>query len=195
MLTAGQTTTMVAVENPATGEVIGSVPNLSADEVAAAVARARAAQPAWAALGFERRAELLTRCRQWLIDNSDRVADSIVAENGKPYDEAFIEIAYVLTALEYWGRTAADLLADEPVQTGSIFVQGRTLLLRYTPVGVVGVIGPWNNPILNNFGDVIPALAAGNTALLKPSEIAPLTSLLMTEMTLASGSRPTSTRR
>ena len=61
-------------------------------------------------------------------------------------------------------------------------MKGRKLIVRYAPVGVVGVIGPWNYPLTNSFGDCIPALAAGNAVLLKPSEVTPLTSMLMGEM-------------
>ena len=73
-------------------------------------------------------------------------------------------------------------------------MKGRKLIVRYAPVGVVGVIGPWNYPLTNSFGDCIPALAAGNAVLLKPSEVTPLTSMLMGEMLRECGLPRTSTR-
>ena len=85
-------------------------------------------------------------------------------------------------ALEFWAKQAPAYLADEEIDSASPLVRGRKLVVRYAPLGVVGVIGPWNYPLKNSFGDCIPALAAGNAVVLKPSEITPLTSLLMAEM-------------
>ena len=173
----------ISVENPATGEVVGSVPNRSAAEVAEIVARARAAQPAWEALGFEGRGRIFMRAQKWVIDNSDRIVATIVSETGKTHEDAQLaEIAYAANAFGFWAKNAPEFLADERVRSASVFVRGKRLLTRYRPLGVVGVIGPWNFPLTNSFGDCIPALAAGNAAVLKPSEQTPLTSLLMAEM-------------
>jgi acyl-CoA reductase-like NAD-dependent aldehyde dehydrogenase/choline dehydrogenase-like flavoprotein len=173
----------IAVENPASGKTVATLPALDADAVAAMVAAAREAQPGWAKLGFERRGELLMAARGWMVANGERVVETICAETGRPADESqFAELAYGIGALEFWAKRAPAYLADEPVETASPFVRGRRLLVRYAPVGVVGVIGPWNYPLNNSFGDCIPALAAGNAVVLKPSEVTPLTSLLMAEM-------------
>ncbi len=172
----------IAVENPATGEIIRHVPVTGPDEVRALAARARAAQPAWEALGFEGRARILRRAQKWVVDNSERIVGTIVAETGKAYEDAQLaEISYAATAFGFWAKHAEEFLADEKVKAGTPFVAGRKLVVRYRPLGVVGVIGPWNYPLTNTFGDCIPALAAGNAVVLKPSEITPLTSLLMTE--------------
>ena len=173
----------IEVENPATGQVIGRVPNKGPDEVAAAVARARAAQPAWEALGFEGRGRVLRRAQKWMIDHSDRVIETIVSETGKTWEDALIaEISYGASAFGFWAKAAPEYLAEERVRSSNLFVKGARLVVRYQPLGVVGVIGPWNYPLTNSFGDCIPALAAGNAAVLKPSEVTPLTSLLMAEM-------------
>ena len=178
----------IDVENPATGTVIRSVAVTAPDEVAALVARARAAQPGWEALGFEGRGRVLRAMRRWLVENTDRVIDTIVAESGKTHEDALMaEVAYGAAALGFWAKRAPKYLADEKVHTSSPFVAGRKLVVRHRPVGVVGVIGPWNYPLNNSFGDCIPALAAGNAVVLKPSEITPLTSLLLAEGLLASG--------
>src|SRR5215217_3348341 len=172
----------IPVENPATGEVIATVPVASAEEVRAIVARARAAQPAWEAIGFEERARVLRRAQKWVVDNSDRIVETIVSETGKTHDDALInEIGYAASAFGFWAKHAAGYLADEKVRSSSPFVAGRKLVVRYRPLGVIGVIGPWNYPLTNSFGDCIPALAAGNAVVLKPSEVTPLTSLLMAE--------------
>ena len=182
MATVEQETTGITVENPATGAVIATVPTLSTDEVRALVARARAAQPAWEALGFEERGKVLRRAQKWVVDNSDRIVDTIVSETGKTHDDAVLnEILYASTAFGFWAKHAAGYLADEKVRSSSPFVAGRKLVTRYRPLGVIGVIGPWNYPLTNSFGDCIPALAAGNAVVLKPSEVTPLTSQLMAE--------------
>ncbi len=173
----------IAVANPATGETIATVPELGADDVAALVAAARAAQPAWAEAGFDGRAEVLLAARRWLVANGERVVETICAETGRPADETqFAELSYGLSALEFWPKMAPSYLADEEVASASPFVRGRQLKVRYAPLGVIGVIGPWNYPFNNSFGDCIPALAAGNAVVLKPSDVTPLTSLLMAEM-------------
>jgi acyl-CoA reductase-like NAD-dependent aldehyde dehydrogenase len=172
----------IPVENPATGQVIGSVRNRSADEVEEIVAHARAAQPGWEALGFPARARVLRRAQKWVMDNADRIIARIVSETGKTYEDAMVaEISYVAGAFGFWAKAAPDYLADERVRSSNPFVLGRRLVIRYRPIGVVGVIGPWNFPLSNSFGDCIPALAAGNACVLKPSEVTPLTSLLMEE--------------
>ena len=159
------------VVNPATGEVIATVPQASADDVREAVARARAAQPAWEALGFDGRAKILKRAQKWTIDNTDRIARTIVSETGKTYEDALLaEVAYAASAFGFWSKRAKKYLADERVRTSNPFVLGRRLRVRYAPAGVIGVIGPWNYPLTNSFGDCIPALAAGNAVVLKPAE-------------------------
>jgi acyl-CoA reductase-like NAD-dependent aldehyde dehydrogenase len=175
-------TDTISVENPATGQVIRSLPVTSPEEVRVLVDRARTAQPAWEALGFEGRARVLRRMQKWIVDNADRVIQTIVDESGKTYEDAsVVELAYGAGALGFWAKHAPEYLADEKVRTSNPFVMGRRLVVRYRPVGVVGVIGPWNYPLTNNFGDAIPALAAGNTVVLKPSQVTPLTSLLLAD--------------
>jgi acyl-CoA reductase-like NAD-dependent aldehyde dehydrogenase len=172
----------IRVENPATGQFVAAVPRIGPDAVPGLVARARAAQPAWEALGFEARGRVLRRAQKWVVDNSDRIARTIVSETGKAYDDALIaEIGYVAGAFGFWAKHAPRFLADEKVRSSSPFLVGRRLVVRYRPLGVVGVIGPWNYPLTNSFGDCIPALAAGNAAVLKPSQSTPLTSLLMAD--------------
>jgi acyl-CoA reductase-like NAD-dependent aldehyde dehydrogenase len=173
----------IEVENPATGENIASVRVVAPDQVAELAARARRAQPGWEALGFEGRGAVLKRCQRWISDNSGRVIETIVSETGKTYEDALLaEVAYAEGAFAFWVKNAGKYLAEEKVKTSSPFAKGRKLIVRYEPVGVVGVIGPWNYPLTNSFGDCIPALAAGNAVLLKPSSVTPLTSMLMGEM-------------
>ena len=172
----------IPVENPATGGIVATVPNLGAEAVAAMAVRGRAAQPGWEALGFEGRGRVLSRTQKWLMDNAEQVISTIVSETGKTYEDAeFAEIAYAANAFGFWAKEAPNYLADERVKSSQLLVTGKKLILRYRPLGLIGVIGPWNYPLTNSFGDCIPALAAGNSVILKPSEITPLTSLLLAE--------------
>jgi acyl-CoA reductase-like NAD-dependent aldehyde dehydrogenase len=179
---APRATQKIDVENPATGQIVASVAVVGPEQIPELVARARAAQPGWEALGFEGRAQLFRRCQKWVIDNSDRVIETIVSETGKAWEEAQLaEVSYAAGAFGFWAKHASEYLADERVRTASPLVKGRKLIVRHVPRGVVGVIGPWNYPLTNSFGDCIPALAAGNAVILKPSEVTPLTALLMGE--------------
>jgi acyl-CoA reductase-like NAD-dependent aldehyde dehydrogenase len=172
----------IAVENPATGQTVGTVPDLGAEAVAEMAARARAAQPEWEAYGFDGRGRILMRAQKWLMDNSAQVVETIISETGKTFEDAtFAEISYAGNAFGFWANNAPEYLADEKVKSGQLLVKGKKLILRHRPLGLIGVIGPWNYPLTNSFGDCIPALAAGNSVILKPSEITPLTSLLMAE--------------
>jgi acyl-CoA reductase-like NAD-dependent aldehyde dehydrogenase len=178
----------IAVENPATGEVIGHVDDMSAEQVRAIVERARRAQPAWEALGFDARADVMLALRHWLVQNRGRVIDLLVGENGKTREDALLaELFYVCDALGFWAKNAAKYLADERVRTHSLLLLGKKVLVRYRPAGVVGVIGPWNYPLTNSFGDCIPALMAGNSVVLKPSEVTPLTNLMLGDAALECG--------
>ena len=172
----------VPVENPATGEIIATVPDLDAAAVAEMARRGREAQPAWEALGFAERARILQRAQKWVMDNAERITQTIMSETGKTFEDAQLaEVSYGAAAFGFWAKNAENYLADERVKSASVFVKGKKLILRYRPLGLIGVIGPWNYPLTNSFGDCIPALAAGNSVILKPSEITPLTSLLMAE--------------
>jgi acyl-CoA reductase-like NAD-dependent aldehyde dehydrogenase len=178
----------IPVENPATGEVIRTVARTPPEAVGAVVARARAAQPAWEALGFEGRARVLRRAQRWTVDNAERIVRTIVAETGKTWEDAQnAEVGYAAGAFGFWARHAREYLADERVRSASPLVLGRRLVVRYRPLGVVGVIGPWNYPLTNSFGDCIPALAAGDAVVVKPATATPLTSLLMLEGLRESG--------
>jgi acyl-CoA reductase-like NAD-dependent aldehyde dehydrogenase len=149
---------------------------------------ARAAQPAWEALGYEGRGRILRRAQKWVVDNADRIIRTIVSETGKAYEDALVaELMYGANALGFWAKHAPSYLADERIRSGSPLLRGKKLVLRYRPFGLVGVIGPWNYPLTNSFGDCVPALAAGNAVILKPSELTPLTSLLLLEGLRESG--------
>jgi acyl-CoA reductase-like NAD-dependent aldehyde dehydrogenase len=179
---AAPTTGEIPVENPATGETIATVPDMTAEQVAELAARGRAAQPEWEAYGFDGRARVMLRAQKWLMDNAERVIATIVSETGKTFEDAeFAEIGYAGNAFGFWAKYGPEYLADERIKSAQVLVKGKKIISRYRPLGLIGVIGPWNYPLTNSFGDCIPALMAGNSVILKPSEITPLTSLLLAE--------------
>jgi acyl-CoA reductase-like NAD-dependent aldehyde dehydrogenase len=181
-LNGGDAGSQIPVENPATGQIIGHVPDLDAAAVKHMIDVARAAQPAWAEMGFEARAKVFYRARKWLVDNRERVARTIIEETGKTHEDAMLaEVLFIADSFGYWAKSAPKHLKDEKVKSHSPFMLGRKLMIRYQPRGVIGVIGPWNYPLTNCFGDGIPALAAGNAVVFKPSDVTPFSTMLMLE--------------
>jgi len=113
--------------------------------------------------------------------------ETICRETGKTDDDAQLEIAVALQSFKFWSKRSATYLREERFRTWAPMVLGRKVTVRYEPYGLVGVIGPWNYPLVNAFCDCVPALMAGNAVLLKPSEVTPLTALLTAEMLAESG--------
>jgi acyl-CoA reductase-like NAD-dependent aldehyde dehydrogenase len=177
----------IAVSDPATGQVLREVPSFDANAVAGLVATARAAQPAWHAAGFDARAEIFRRAQHWMIANNERVAQTICEETGKTRDDAAVEVSVAAQSFGFWAKMAPRYLKDESLRSLSPLAFMRKVVVRYEPVGVVGVIGPWNYPLVNLFCDAVPALMAGNAAVLKPSEVTPLTAFVVIEMMEACG--------
>jgi len=162
--------TRLASFNPATGAQVGDVPICPPENVADVVARARTAQPAWAALGLEGRRAALAKAGPRLIEAADTVGAQLTAEMGKPLSEAIGEVRGSGASL------AAEL--DELVHalTAEVLEDGHTRsVMHYDPLGVCAAITPWNFPLAMPHWLVVPALMAGNTVILKPSEETPLT--------------------
>ena len=174
----------IAVENPATGQLITTVPIVGREELEQMAARAREAQPGWEAMGFEGRGRIMRRAQKWMVDNRERIVEVVVSEAGKTHEDAQLaDWGHVVAALGFWAKQGPHYLEDEHVPSwNNPVVAGKKLIIRHAPVGLVGVIGPWNYPITNSFGDCVPALVAGNSVILKPSEVTPLSSQLMEEM-------------
>ncbi|HVZ85349.1 MAG TPA: aldehyde dehydrogenase family protein, partial [Polyangia bacterium] len=171
----------IRVINPATGQPIAEVPAADAAAVQAAVDRARAAQPGWGRLPFRERGRRLRRFARILRDDG-ALMDTLVAENGKSrYEAELFELFYTLELTRYYtGRVGRRALGDDMRQP-LIFANKRARVIRH-PRGVVGVIGPWNFPLLNNYADCVAPLVAGNAVVLKPSDRTPLTSLRIGEL-------------
>ena len=171
---AKETRDTFEVINPADGSTITHVPLDGPAEVAATVARVRANQPAWEELGIKGRAEWLYKLRDWLIDRSDEIADTMQRETGKVRAEAMGEVPYVTDLINFYGKKAGKYIGDEKVAAHSPLMKVKKLKVTYRPYPVVGVISPWNFPLILSLGDAIPALIAGCAVVVKPSEITPL---------------------
>jgi acyl-CoA reductase-like NAD-dependent aldehyde dehydrogenase len=165
------------VRNPVDGSVISSVPVYGPDDVRAVVRRARAAQPSWEGLGPAGRYRWLGVWRDWMLANGERIADVLQAETGKVRQDAGGEVPALADAINFYGANSARFLADQRVSAHNPLMKGKALRVTYRPFPVVGVIAPWNFPLLLTIGDAIPALAAGCAVVLKPSEVTPLSSL------------------
>jgi acyl-CoA reductase-like NAD-dependent aldehyde dehydrogenase len=174
------------ITNPATGQLIQEIPAADPQLAAEAIARGRAAQPAWGALPFADRARILRRLARALRDDP-AFLDTLSAESGKPrYEAEGIELFYTLELTRYYtGRAGRRALADDR-RHPFIFKNKRARVVRH-PRGVVAVIGPWNWPLLNNYGDCIAPLIAGNAVVLKPSEHTPMTSLRVAALAREAG--------
>jgi acyl-CoA reductase-like NAD-dependent aldehyde dehydrogenase len=164
----------IDVRNPATGESIAKLDVASPDEVAATVARVRANQPDWEAMGIEGRYYWLGKLRDWILDNEDRVLDTMQRETGKVRADATNEPTYLADLINFYGAKAADFIGEESVRPHSALLAAKKLRVQYRPHPVVGIISPWNFPLILSLGDAVPALLAGAAVVIKPSEFTPL---------------------
>ena len=164
----------IEVHNPATGELIRTIPVDAPDAVAEAVARVRANQPEWEAMGIEGRYYWLGKLRDWLLDNEQRVADTMQIETGKVRGDIGAERIYLTDLINFYGKKAAKFIGEESVRPHSPLLASKKLSVVYRPYPVVGVISPWNFPLALALGDAIPALQAGAAVVIKPSEFTPL---------------------
>jgi succinate-semialdehyde dehydrogenase/glutarate-semialdehyde dehydrogenase len=174
------------LRSPATLEPIGEIEVQSPEDVRAAVERARKAQPTWAALSFDERARYLQRAVRVLLERQDEFLDVIVRETGKPRAEALaVEILAACDALTFYGKRAKRILADRTLPVH--LMKTKKLRLSYRPLGVAGIITPWNFPFILSLNPTAQALMAGNTVVLKPSEVTPFSGRLVEELFSAVG--------
>jgi succinate-semialdehyde dehydrogenase/glutarate-semialdehyde dehydrogenase len=169
--------------DPATGEEIGRAALTNAAEVRSALARARSAQPAWADISFRERARVILRARKIVLAQLDEIGTLISRETGKPVAEAIsMEIVPTLDLMHYFARHTARLLRPQKIDLGQYGLMGRSSQIIYKPLGVVGIISPWNFPWATPLAEVVMALMAGNAVVVKPSELTPLTALKIDEV-------------
>jgi acyl-CoA reductase-like NAD-dependent aldehyde dehydrogenase len=165
------------VRNPATEETLAEVPSASPDQVDRAVAAARSALPGWRRTPAGERGELLHGVAAWLRDHTDELARLMTLEGGKPLVENTDEVGWTANAFAYY----AELGRHERGRVIPSIEQGQLSLVLKEPVGVVAAIVPWNYPLLLLAWKLAPALAAGNTVVVKPSPYTPLSTLRLAE--------------
>jgi succinate-semialdehyde dehydrogenase / glutarate-semialdehyde dehydrogenase len=158
--------------NPATGDEVGRFPIANAESVAAAVARARKAQDWWAGLGHAGRRQRLLRYRSLLATRLGELTALMHREAGKPRAEATVEVGAAVDHIAWAATHARRVLGQRKVRS-SLLMAEHAAYLEYLPYGVIGVIGPWNYPVLTPIGSIGYALAAGNAVVFKPSEYTP----------------------
>ncbi len=169
---------MVQSINPATGERLAELPSATAEEIRAAVEAARAAQKEWARLPVEQRVRYLLRFRDELFRCRREFAELITRENGKPLAESLLaELLVTLDAAACYARQGPSWLRPERVPHSNPVAWLKRGSLRFEPLGVVGIIAPWNYPLSIPAGQAIPALLAGNAVVVKPSELTSLAAL------------------
>ncbi len=174
-------TETIEVTEPATAEVMETIPRGDADDVDAAVARAKEAFPAWRAIDPEERSALMHELANALSDRGEELAQLEARNAGKPISDARGEMGMVADTFRYYAAGPQRLLGDTIPVAGGIDMTFRE------PLGVVGMIVPWNFPLVIACWKVAPALAAGNTIVLKPAELTPLTALELERIAKESG--------
>ncbi|MBI1908626.1 MAG: aldehyde dehydrogenase family protein [Deltaproteobacteria bacterium] len=173
----------ILCRNPATLESLGEVPVTTPEEVRGTVAKAREAFAFWSKLSFKERGKQLLAARDYIGTHRDEIAAVITKENGKPLAESIsADIVPVMDLATYFARNAEKILRREKVWLGKWNFMGRQSFIEFAPLGVVGIIAPWNFPFSIPCGQTIMALAAGNTVVLKPAGITSLIGLKIQEI-------------
>ncbi|MBX7159631.1 MAG: aldehyde dehydrogenase family protein [Acidimicrobiia bacterium] len=189
MSTQSTTGPRIESHNPATGEVIGSVPVMDEAEVRERVQRARKAQEGWVALDHRERARQLLRVQDWLAANARTIAERLSAETGKPrFDSLLHEVTASCELIKTLSREAPKVLAPTRVSSGLLLTKKAWKV--YEPHGVIGVISPWNFPLTLAMSPTVTALYAGNAVVLKPSEVTPLVGDIVAEAFTAAEVHP-----
>ena len=173
--TAGGATKTFDVLNPATGEVLASLPDMGAAETREAIDAAYAAQPAWAARPAKERAGILRKWHDLMVAHADELAAILTAEMGKPFPEARGEILYAAAYVEWYAEEAKRIYGETIPAPSS----DKRMIVIKQPVGVVGTITPWNFPAAMITRKIAPALAVGCAVVSKPAEQTPLSALAL----------------
>ncbi|HKF24995.1 MAG TPA: NADP-dependent succinate-semialdehyde dehydrogenase [Candidatus Acidoferrum sp.] len=173
----------ISVDNPATGEILGSVPKLGAAEARAAVDAAHAAFPAWSRKTGKERAAVLRRWFDLMMENQEDLARLMTLEQGKPLAESKGEVAYAAAFLEWFGEEAKRVYGD----TIPGHQADKRIVVLKQPIGVVACITPWNFPLAMITRKAGPAIAAGCTVVLKPAAQTPFSALALAELAERAG--------
>ncbi|WIV66392.1 succinic semialdehyde dehydrogenase [Natrialbaceae archaeon AArc-T1-2] len=178
----------ISVCAPATDDEIGTIPACTATDVEVAASRARSAQSAWAETPVEQRASILRRFGDLVSERREALLDLVQLETGKSRRHAVEEVLDVSLTCSYYAAYGPDAIAEEG-RRGAIPLAADARV-SYDPVGVVGIISPWNYPLTLSMTDAIPALLAGNAVVCKPDEKTPYVALALAELLEAAGLPP-----
>ncbi len=160
--------------NPATGELIGTVETITPAKVQGIVDDVGEVQPFWAALSLEDRARYMRRAVDVLLNDLDEIAELLTSEQGKPRVESYtMELLPTVDSLKWIADNGPGILSDEKISM-PLILKSKSAKFSFEPIGVVGVIAPWNYPWSIPFGEVAIALMAGNGVVLKPASLTPL---------------------
>ena len=181
----GETDQSVPLINPVSGKRIADLPQMTEDQVVAAVSRARERSASWADTPVHERARILSRLHDVMFDHQSQVLDVLQLETGKSRAHAFEEFAGGAGAARYYGKYAAKFLRREKLSAGVPLL--TKTWVEFEPVGVVGVVTPWNYPLALTMLDVLPALAAGNTVVQKADNQTALTTLFCRKLAVEAG--------
>jgi succinate-semialdehyde dehydrogenase/glutarate-semialdehyde dehydrogenase len=181
----------IRVVNPATLAEVGSVPTTPPEALGEVIAEARLAHESWRRHDLTARARLLRTLARAVLDDMDEIAATIVAETGKPRLEAVsTEVFVALDTATWLARNVERLLRPESLRLQQPYLWHKRASLRFEPVGVVGVISPWNFPFSIPFTQAAAAVAAGNAVVIKPSELTPLSGAWVEDLFRRAGAPP-----
>ena len=170
------------LRSPVTQQPIGELDCMTEADVAHALERARKAQPGWAARSFDERASVMKRVLELVLERQDQITGKVIEETGKTETEAFgMEVFATCDALTYYAKNAAKFLKPRKKRIHGVMGFAKQLRIVYKPLGVVGIIVPWNGPFVLAMNQAVQALMAGNAVLLKGSEVTPYSTALVGE--------------
>jgi acyl-CoA reductase-like NAD-dependent aldehyde dehydrogenase len=176
------------LRSPITLEPAGELVCASREDVAEAITRARAAQPAWAATSFKERAEIMNRAVKIVINRADEIMDTVVSETGKARTDAMsMEVFSVADSLCYYAKNAEKFLKPRKRKVHGVLGFTKQLHISYKPLGVIGLITPWNGPFVLVMNQACQALMAGNTVVAKGSEVTPFSAKLAEDILREAG--------
>ena len=173
----------IEVTNPASGEVLGTIPKMGADETRRAIDAANAAYPAWRAKTAKERASILRKWFDLMMENQEDLAKMMTAEQGKPFKESMGEIVYAASFIEWFAEEGKRVYGDTIPQ----HAPGKRIVVTKEPIGVCAAITPWNFPAAMITRKCGPALAAGCTMVVKPATATPYSALALAELAERAG--------
>lgn len=180
---AADSSQTIDVTNPATGDVLGTIPKMGADETRRAIEAANAAYPAWRAKTAKERATILRKWFDLMMENQEDLAKMMTAEQGKPFKESMGEIVYAASFIEWFAEEGKRVYGDTIPQ----HAPGKRIVVTKEPIGVCAAITPWNFPAAMITRKCGPALAAGCTMVVKPATATPYSALALAELAERAG--------